>query len=161
MEFWQQLISTLVGAFAGAGAALCAGYLVRRREARDKEESALNSLLLDLQFKRALALVEPMPSEATESQDSKRCSNSVLHSRELIREARIQLRPKSPAFENLARMSAACNSYLQSARRDPSKYQYALMTLRSVLDDEARNLGSSAGITYREPGSNAYTSSAA
>ena len=159
MEFWQQLISTLLGAFAGAGAALYTGYLVQRREARDREEAALNNLLLDLQFKRALALVEPRLAEAGESQDSKRCSGSILHSRELIREARLKLRPKSPAFENLARMSAACNTYLQASRRETDKYQFALMSLRSVLDDEAKALGSSKGITYRGPGSYAYTSS--
>ena len=161
MEFWQQLISTLLGAFAGAGAALFTGYLVQRREARDREESALNNLLLDLQFKRALAVVEPRLSEATGSHDSKRCSDSVLHSRDLIRETRLQLRPKSPAFENLARMSAACNTYLQASRREPGRYQFALMSLRSALDNEAKALGSSGGVTYRGPGSHAYTPSEA
>ena len=161
MEFWQQLLSTLFGAFAGACAALGTGFLVRRRESRDEEEAALNGLLLDLQFKRALALIEPKLSQAAGSQDLKRCSDSVLHSRELIREARLKLRPKSPAFENLARMSAACNTYLQAARRDPDEYQFALMSLRSALDDEAKHLGSSKGVTYRKPGSYAYSSPAA
>ena len=157
MEFWQQVISTLFGAFAGAGAALLAGYLVTSREATAKEEAALNGLLLDFQLKRAFAEIQPRTVAAgTGSVDIKRCAESVLDSRSLIRGARLQLKPRSPAFENLARMSAACNTYLQNARREPEQYQFALVVLRSELDNEAKLLAERPSITYRMPGGNAY-----
>lgn len=55
MDFWQQLGTTIVGAFAGASAALVTGFWVRTNEAKAKERAALNGLLLDLQLKRAFA----------------------------------------------------------------------------------------------------------
>ena len=157
MDFWLQVISTLIGTLAGALSALGTGYLVRRRESREKEVAALNGLLLDLQFKRALTLVEPQAAEM-QSLDAKRCTESVLHSRQLIREARLQLRPNSRAFGNLARMFAACNTYLQATRANPENYQYELMKLRGVLDDEAKDLAADKGVSYRSPGSFAYSS---
>ena len=157
MDFWLQIISTLIGTLAGALSALGTGYLVRRREAREKEGAALNGLLLDLQFKRALTRIKPRVAEG-QSQDAKQCRESVLHSRQLIREARLQLRPTSRAFGNLARMFAACNTYLQATRAKPENYQFELMTLRGVLDEEAKDLAAEKGVSYRGPGSFAYSS---
>lgn len=158
MDFWQQLGTTLIGAFSGAGAALLTGFLVRRREGLAKERAALNGLLLDLQLKRAFATDSPqLVSEATQATDYQQCKDSVYDSRKLIRDARIQLLPNSKAFDHLAAMGAACNTYLQSARVQPSTYQFALQDLRVSLDEQAKELGSLKGVDYRGPGSFAYS----
>lgn len=157
MDFWQQLGTTIIGAFAGAGAALLTGFWVRRREGVAKERAALNGLLLDLQLKRAFATDAPQHvARAAETTDYKQCKDSVYDSRKLIRDARLQLLPRSKAFENLASMAAACNSYLQASRLEPDDYQLSLTKLRDRLDNQARTLGSFRGITYRRPGSYAY-----
>jgi len=157
MDFWQQLGTTIIGAFAGAGAALLTGFWVRRREGVAKERAALNGLLLDLQLKRALATDTPQHvTRAAETTDYKQCKDSVYDSRKLIRDARLQLLPQSKAFDSLASMAAACNSYLRASRIEPDSYQKSLTILRDRLDDEARTLGSLRGVTYRGPGSYAY-----
>ena len=157
MDFWQQLGTTIIGAFAGAGAALLTGFLVRRREGLAKERAALNGLLLDLQLKRAFATGNPEPIvRAAETTDYKQCRDSVFDSRKLIRDARLQLLPRSEAFDNLASMAAACNSYLRASRIEPDTYQISLTILRDRLDGQARKLGSLRGVTYRPPGSYAY-----
>lgn len=157
MDFWQQLGTTIIGAFAGAGAALLTGFWVRRREGLVKERAALNGLLLDLQLKRAFATDTPQSvARAAETTDYKQCKDSVYDSRKLIRDARLQLLPQSKAFDNFASMAAACNSYLRASRIEPDTYQMSLAILRDRLDDQARKLGSLRDVTYRRPGSYAY-----
>lgn len=160
MDFWQQLGTTIIGAFSGAGAALLTGFLVRRREGLAKERTALNGLLLDLQLKRAFATDSPqLVNEAAQATDYQQCKDSVYDSRKLIRDARIQLLPSSKAFDHLAAMAAACNTYLQAARVQPDTYQFALRKLRTDLDHQARKLGRLKGIKYRGPGTFAYSAS--
>lgn len=159
MDFWQQLGTTIVGAFAGAGAALVTGFWVRTNEAKAKERAALNGLLLDLQLKRAFAPTTPQcVNAAAETVDYKQCRDSVYDSRKLIRDVRLQLRPKSKAFDHLASMSAACNTYLHSARVQPDTYQFLLEALSASLDEQAKKLGVLKSVEYRRPGSFAYSS---
>lgn len=159
MDFWQQLATTVFGAFAGARAALLTGFWVRINEAEAKERAALNGLLLDLQLKRALASTTPQcVNTAAETVDYRQCRDSVYDSRKLIRDVRLQLRPKSKAFDHLASMSAACNTHLHSARVQPDTYQFFLEELRASLDNQAQKLGLLKGVKYRSPGSFAYSS---
>lgn len=159
MDFWQQLATTVFGAFAGAGAALATGFWVRINEAEAKERAALNGLLLDLQLKRAFAPTTPQcVNAAAETADYRQCRDSVYDSRKLIRDVRLQLRPKSEAFDHLASMSAACNTYLHSARVQPDTYRFFLEELGASLDEQAKKLGVLKGVDYRRPGSFAYSS---
>jgi hypothetical protein len=158
MDFWQQLGTTIIGAFTGAGAALLTGFWVRKSEAIAKERAALNSLLLDLQLKRAFKIGSPRRvTGAAQSVDYKQCTESVRNSRQLIRDARLQLRPKSKAFDHLATMSAACNTFLHLARVQPDSYQFSLKELQMRLDEQAKELGCLNGVDYRSPGSFAYS----
>lgn len=159
MDFWQQLGTTIIGAFAGALAALGTGFWVRINEAKAKERAALSGLLLDLQLKRAFVPSTPRcVNAAADSIDFRQCKDSVYDSRKLIRDARLQLRPKSKAFDHLATMSAASNTYLHLARVQPDAYQFSLKELRASLDDQAKKLGLLKGVKYRSPGSFAYSS---
>lgn len=158
MDFWQQLGTTIVGAFAGAGTALVTGFWVRMNEAKAKERAALNGLLLDLQLKRAFAADTPARvRRAAKITDYQQCKDSIYDSRKLIRDARLQLRPKSKAFNHLASMSAACNTYLHSARVRPDDYEFFLNELRMSVDEQAKKLGDLKGVDYRSPGSFAYS----
>ena len=157
MEFWEQIAIGFIGTVAGASVALLSGWFARRSEAQSREAAALNGLLLDLSLKRAFSVGSPSYADPKASaEDFGRCKSSVLNTRELIREARIQLRPNSRAFDHLARMAGACNLFLHKSNRRPERYQYYLDNLQSHLDSEAKDLGEFRQVTYRRPGGSAY-----
>lgn len=107
MEFWQQVAIGLIGTLLGAAIALTSERLARKADARAREEAALSGLLVDLSLKRAFHIGAPNVADPESvQQDIERCGLSVIESRTLIRDARIQLRPKSSAFEHLAEMAA-------------------------------------------------------
>lgn len=161
MDFWQELAISFFGTLAGAATALLSGAYAQRREAQSKEAAALNGLLLDLNLKRALSIGNPSYSDpSVAAKDIGRCSESVLDTRRLIREARTQLRPNSGAFGQLADMAGACNLYLHKANIKPGKYQFYLAELQSQLDKLATDLSESKRIVYRRPGGAAYISTA-
>lgn len=161
MDYWQQLsleiIGPLIGTFAGALIAFSSERRSRRNEMKSKEQAALNGLVADLNQKRALVAGQPQSVElGAAGHDIERCAQSVLHSRELIRDARINLRPGSEAFDYLVSMTAACNTYLKEARIEPNLYQHALARLHALLDSDVRALSNLPGVAYRPPGGSAY-----
>jgi hypothetical protein len=159
MDFWEQIAIGFIGTVAGATIALLSNWLASRSQAHFKEAAALNGLLLDLSLKRALNVGTPLIADLrATAADFGRCKESVLDTRGLIREARIQLTPNSGAFDHLARMAGACNLFLHKSGIKPEKYQFYLADLQSQLDDEARSLATSKRVTYRGPGKSAYLS---
>jgi hypothetical protein len=161
MDYWQQLsleiIGPLIGTFAGALMAFSSERRSRRSEVQSREQAALSGLVADLNQKRALRPGELQSVDpAAGGHDIERCAQSVLHTRELIRDARINLRPGSEAFEYLISMTASCNTYLREARMDPALYQYALARLHASLDSCVRALSNLPGVAYRPPGGSAY-----
>jgi hypothetical protein len=157
MDFWEQIAIGFIGTLAGAAVALLSSWLARRSEAQSKEAAALSGLLLDLSLKRALKVTTPgYANPQATAADFGRCRESVFNTRGLLREARLQLRPNSGAFENLARMAGACNLFLHKSNIKPEKYEFYLADLQSQLDSEAEHLGKFKHVTYRRPGESAY-----
>ena len=157
MDFWEQIAIGFIGTVAGAAVALLSSWFGGRSQAHSKETAALNGFLLDLSLKRALHVGTPRIADLqTAVADLGRCKESVLDTRGLVRDARLQLRPKSGAFDHLARMAGACNLFLHKANTEPEKYQFYLADLQSQLDREAHSLGKFKGVTYRRPGHSAY-----
>lgn len=164
MDFWQEIAKALIGSFTGsfmgAGVALLIGFFTRKSQNRAQEHAALSGLLLDLNLKRAFAIVTPRVVVASAAQqDISQSTTSVLQSRDLIREARLKLQPNSVAFEHLASMARACNLYLEQIQRDPGNYQFALEELRTSLDAAAKQLSEPKDVSYLPPGGGAFTPS--
>lgn len=101
--------------FLGAAVALSAERLTRARDAKLREEAAINNLILDLAAKRAFVVSDDWTWAEGEMG---RVVDSVHHARTLIREARLQLRPRSKALPYVRQMSRACNSFLERSERD-------------------------------------------
>jgi hypothetical protein len=126
--------------FFGATVALIAERFSRARDARHREEAALNNLILDLAAKRAF-LVSTDWTWADGEID--RVVSSVHHARTLIREARLQLRPRSKALPQLRQMGRACNSFLESSERESDEeLKRALRNLTAALTVEVDALHS-------------------
>ncbi|MFE4230340.1 hypothetical protein ACFRJ8_20890 [Arthrobacter sp. NPDC056886] len=157
MDFWEQIAIGFIGTVAGAAVALLSSWFAGRSQAHSKEAAALNGLLLDLSLKRALSVGTPRIADLqATAADLGRCKESVLDTRGLLRDARLQLRPNSGAFDHLARMAGACNLFLHKANVKPEKYQFYLSDLQSQLDKEADSLGKFKRVTYQRPGDSAY-----
>lgn len=125
---------------------------VRRNELR-----ALNSLVLDLHHRRAFAGQSvPIPG-ARDTDDYSRANASVLSVKDEIRHARGQVR-EIPALQRpLARMTRACNAYLEQAEREPDLYAVGLVQLRVALEEEIRKLARERyGLSVRRPGDGAF-----
>ena len=134
MEFVTIAFST----FFGAAVALAAERWSRLHDARLQEEAALNNLILDLAAKRAFMVGEDWGWAEGEVG---RVVDSVLHVRTLIRDARVALRPRSPALPHLRQMARSCNSFLElSEREDDERLKSALKTLTKEVSNEVKAL---------------------
>ena len=133
-------IAAAVGALVGALAAVFIASLGTRGRLRRIETAALNELVLDLSFRRALVVVDPHRLDddvfAAHADDRQRAVTSVLDIRTEIKETRPRLRVRSVAFEPLARMTAACNRFLESESQDPQSYWIGLHKLQAELHDQ-------------------------
>lgn len=96
--------------FFGAAVALLAERLTRRHDAKLREESALNNLIIDLAAKRAFMTRDDW--EWAEGEVG-RVTDSIFGARDLVRDARMSLRPRSQALPHLRNMTTACNTFLQ------------------------------------------------
>jgi len=109
---WSDVLLAFLAAFLGASLGLLTGWLTRRREAYLKEEVAVNNLLLDLAAKRAFAVdrtVNWAPGAGGRIQES------VNHTRTLIRDARLSLRPRSEFLEPIRMMMLSCNTFIEQS----------------------------------------------
>lgn len=132
MTLWTTLISVAVGAFLGSGAAFAANLLAGRLADRRREAAALDQLVHEIHFRRALRRIEPHRSPRADVLDpayaAARRSASTLRSE--IRRARRRLTGGSPAMPDLDEMTLACNAFLDESEHDPASYQLALMQLQ-------------------------------
>ena len=126
--------------FFGAAVALLGDRWTRNREARLREESAINNLIMDLAAKRAFLAGgewDWAPGEMV------RVVESILHARLLIRDARLALRPRSSALKHLRQMTRACNTFLEmSEREDDQHLKVALQSLVAEMIIEVSALHS-------------------
>lgn len=115
----MEFLTTLLATFAGAALAFGSDLLVRHREARRREEAAVNNLLIDLAAKRAFA---PDVNIAWTKGVRETVLDSVNHTRTVIRDTRLQLRPRSPYLDPLRLMVRACATFLEQTEhhRRPS-----------------------------------------
>lgn len=132
------VLTVAFSTFFGAGVALLVERLTRRRDAKLKEEAALNNLILDLAAKRAFVVSDEWEWADGEPE---RVEGSIRHARILVREARLQLRPRSKALSPLREMGKACNSFLEHSERDSDKQlKKSLVALTVAMTKEVENL---------------------
>lgn len=135
----MDFLLTAFATFLGALIALASDRITRARDAKLREEAAINNLIMDLAAKRAF--VAPDDDWAWGEGEIERVTDSVRHARTLIRDARLQLRPRSHALDALRDMSRACNTYLESAERDsPDAIRESLRQLSRGLTSAVRAL---------------------
>lgn len=130
---------TAFGTFLGAAVALLSERLTRSRDAKLREEAAINNLIMDLAAKRAFVVSDHewvwAPGEI------QRVVDSVHEARKLVREARLQLRARSYALVPLRHMARACNTFFESAERDqPDVVQESLRHLTQQLASAVQEL---------------------
>ena len=133
-------IAIAFSTFFGATIAFLADRLSQARAAKLAEEAALNNLILDLAGKRAFLV-----SEGWKWADGEMPGvvESVRHVKTLIRDARLGLRPRSPALTCLRQMGRACNTFLESSKRDNlDDVVAALNALKAALSREVTALHS-------------------
>lgn len=127
----MDFLSTAFSTALGAATALAAERLSRRRDAKLKQEAALNNLILDLAAKRAFLAAGDW--EWAEG-EVKRVVSSVEHTRSLIRDARQALTPRSWALDHLRQMTRACNTFMEaSEREDDERLKLALLDLAEAI----------------------------
>jgi hypothetical protein len=131
----MEFVLIVVGTFLGAAVALSSDLLVKRYEAKLKEETAINNLLLDLAAKRSLASdanIVWAPGAGA------RIVESVNHTRGLVRETRLNLLPRSRFLAPLRRMARACATFMeQTEYYDDEPRMEDLAELRRALRIEA------------------------
>ena len=111
---------------------------MRIRDAILREEAAINNLILDLSAKRAFLVSDDWIWVKGEMS---RVVDSIHHARTLVRETRLQIRPRSKALPHLRQMARACNSFLESSERDSDRQVKAsLRQLTSALSAEVESL---------------------
>jgi hypothetical protein len=136
MDFCLTAFST----FLGAVVALTADRLTRQHDAKLREEAAINSLILDLAAKRAFLVTEDWDWAEGEVQ---RVVGSIIHARTLVRDARLSLRPRSPALLHLRNMTRACNMFIElSEREDDQHLKSDLSRLTAEMAREVESLHS-------------------
>ncbi len=111
----MDLIFTAFSTFLGAAVALTADRLTKLHDTKLAEEAAVNNLILDLASKRAFLTGGDWVWADGEVQ---RVVNSIHHTRTLIRDARLALRPRSRFLAPLREMSRACNAFLERSERE-------------------------------------------
>lgn len=148
--FWPDLLVTVLGAVLTVGIAYGTFLLQQKRT----ERQVLTNLIHDLHHRRALRAFAPKRGNgASESDDFKRTSASVLEVREQIRTARNSLPPRSNASPTLSKMLVACNRHLRESARDPDGYQTHLMMLRTSLESRVVEICSKVrGLEPMQPG---------
>jgi hypothetical protein len=135
--FLEEVFVAVIGSALGAGGAIFAAILLRRREAKRNEGAALLGLIAELHLRRALATNlerDLTDGDALGSADFARVGQSVIDIRAQIRDVRRLLRPNSQAFEPLNNMSRACNFYLERSAARPGSYMSQLNDLRDSLE---------------------------
>lgn len=125
----------VIGTFLGAAVALGSDLLIKRREEALREEAAINNLLLDLAAKRSMA---PDVNIVWAPGAGGRITDSVNHTRGLIRDTRLVLRPRSSYLAPLRRMARACATFLEQTEYHEDGPRMAdLDELRKALREEA------------------------
>lgn len=149
--FWPDVLVTVIGAVLTVAIAYGTFLLQQRRT----EKQVLTNLIHDLHHRRALRAFAPEYVEgASDSDDLKRTSSSVLEVREQIRTTRNSLPPRSKASPLLSKMLVACNQHLRESAREPDWYQEHLIELRTSLTYGVEEICSKVRcLTFLEPGS--------
>lgn len=154
--FWSDLVVTVIGTALGALLAGAVAFVTYVVNVRSKELHALNSLILELSHRRAFS-GDAVPIADVDEGDYSRCNASVLSVREELRHVRGQVREKPALQDPLARMTRACNVYLETAERDPGSYAIELVRLRDKLHEEIRELGRQrSDVSMLRPGERAF-----
>jgi hypothetical protein len=127
----QQFLVAAFGSFLGAAGAIIAALILRMRDERRREASALKGLVVDIYFRRALGgAYSRHPSRA--SRELARHSIATLRAQ--VRRTRVELRPRSRAFDELSELTRWCNGYLAAVERVPRRYATELEHLRSRIE---------------------------
>ncbi|MEN2741144.1 hypothetical protein ABCS02_25455 [Microbacterium sp. X-17] len=164
MNFLDSLAGGLLGALLGVGIAY-AIHVVRQRTAlRRAEHQALENLVDDLHFRRALTpdipeLVDPSASEVVD--DLALVLRSILRARDAVRDAREKLVPRSPATLALRKMVAALSAYLERQQLAPERYRYYLQECRQQLNAEVEEVVAIIKSAPRYVGEGSFTVSTA
>lgn len=155
---WSSFIPDIIVALMSAVFTVLIAFGTYILDRRRREVDALNALIEDLHFRRALStLPDPARIRNAESfHDYSRANLSVISMRHEMRSARDLVRGDRSDRETLAAMVRACNRYLENSTADPGAYAIELSQLRKVLSTEVRHLSERRGVTYREPGSGAF-----
>lgn len=155
--FLSDLLVTVIGTALGTLFTVAVAVVTYVVKLRGNELSALNELILELSHRRAFAGDAVRIANVDEG-DYSRCNASVLSAREDVRRARGQVRMKPSLRDPLARMTGACNAYLEAAAWDPGSYAIELVRLRDKLHEEIRELGRQrSDVVVLRPGEQAFT----
>lgn len=155
MTLWTTLITVAVGAFLGSGAAFAANLIAGRIADLRRESSALDELVHEIHFRRALRSITPQRSPRADvlDPDYERARHSASTLRSEIRRARRALVSGSRALRDLDAMTLACNTFLDESERDPASYQLLLMQLQWRLALSVHDVAARSGrIDDLEPG---------
>jgi hypothetical protein len=134
----NELLAVAFSTFLGAAVALAADRLARLRDAKLKEEAAINNLIMDLAGKRSFLTGEDWKWGEGEVA---RVVASIFDARALIRDARLSARPRSPVLPHLRRMTRLCNTFIEAAERlDDEQLKGALRTLSVGMSVEVEGL---------------------
>lgn len=148
--FWPDVLVTVIGAVLTVAIAY-GTFLVQQRRT---EKQVLTNLIHDLHHRRALRAFTPKyVAGASDLDDYKHTSSSVLEVREQIRTARNSLPPRSSTSPLLSKMLVECNRHLSKSGREPDRYQEHLIDLRTSLTCEVEEICSRVrGLKPLEPG---------
>lgn len=140
--FLGNLLATLVGTFLGAGLALWAAHAQAKRTDTVRDRRLTQSVIDRLYRSRALRPKQVGGVRGTEwdREDRKRCTASVITTRERIAYVSDELSVGAKASIELGRMHVACLRYLSREEREPAQYVSALMVLREALAKEVNAL---------------------
>lgn len=153
--FWESVASSVIGTFIGAGLALWTSFLVVRHQETKNDARLIQSLVDRLYRARALRPDRPPVDYGLPEiqEDQKRCTKSVLTTRNRIAFVSDELSSHSPAFDELDAMHLACLRYLNAIDEDPSRYVQLLAELRTELRPPLERLCSETrGVNWREIG---------
>ncbi|HEY4268382.1 MAG TPA: hypothetical protein VGM94_09350 [Galbitalea sp.] len=150
---FTDFVAIAFSTFFGAAVAFLADRLTRARDSRLDEEAALNNLILDLAAKRAFAVSDDW---SWAQDEMSRIVKSVEHSRNLVREARLRLRPRSKALPFLRQIVKACNAFLERSERDSDddlKKSLTILTAAVTREVDALHAQNPRRILSDAPGS--------
>lgn len=151
---WDTFLPDVLVTVIGSALTVSIAYGTFLLQQRRTEKQVLTNLIHDLHHRRALrAFAARHVQGASESDDFRRTSASVLEVREQIRTARNSLPPRSQASSFLSKMLVACNRHLSKSARDPGEYQSHLMVLHTTLAAEIGEICTKIrGLKPLEPG---------